>query len=108
MTDKYNKLVRDNIPQIIRHQGYTPIIRSLDSDEYFEALNQKLSEELAEYLDNYHIEELADIIEVVYAIVRHKGLSIDEFENIRGKKLYERGGFNDKLYLVEVERKATV
>ena len=51
----YNKLVRDNIPDIIKKNGATPIIRILDDEEYFKELNRKLKEELNEYLDGNDI-----------------------------------------------------
>ena len=107
MIDVYNKLVRDKIPEIIRQQGHIPKVRVLDNTEYFNALNQKLSEELAEYLENGCVEELADIMEVVYAIIKHKGLSPDEFEKVRAQKSSERGAFDDRLYLVSVEANYT-
>jgi len=99
----YNKLVRDKIPEIIKKQGQVPKTRQLDDSEYFEALNHKLTEEVAEYFEDYDIEELADIMEVIYALVKYKGLSVDEFEKVRRKKFDERGGFNDRVLLVEVE-----
>ena len=101
----YNKLVRDKIPEIIKTNGQAANLRKLDEDEYFKALNQKLTEEIAEYFEDYNTEELADVIEVVYAIVKCKGLSLEDFEIIRKRKLDERGGFEDRLMLVEVERR---
>ena len=107
MVDKYNKLVRDKIPEIIKQQGNIPTVKILDDENYFNALNQKLTEEVAEYLDSFTIDELADIVEVIYAIVKHKGLSLKDFEAIRLSKHDERGGFDDKLFLVEVICKRT-
>ena len=104
MTEKYNKLVRDGIPSIIRQQGHEPRTRVLDDGEYFEALNCKLGEELEEYRENFDLGELADMVEVIHAIVKCKGMSLEEFEEIRMKKYNQRGGFAEKIYLVEVER----
>ena len=104
MIDDYNKLVRDKIPEIIQKNGDIPKIKLLDDEEYFNALSQKLKEEVDEYLDNYSIDELADIMEVIHAIVRYKGLTIDELEHTRLKKCNECGGFDGKIYLVEVWR----
>jgi len=65
-------------------------------------LNAKLGEELQEYLYSENVEELADLVEVVYAIVNDKGVSLQEFEGIRKQKVEERGSFRDKLLLKEV------
>lgn len=75
----------------------------LDDARYLQALNQKLAEELAEYDKDGSLEELADVAEVLYAIVRHKGVSLEEFEAIRKKKREQRGGFDERLFLVSVE-----
>lgn len=107
LIDKYNKLVRDKIPEIIKQQGDFPKVETLDDKEYFNALNQKLREEVAEYLENFNVDELADIAEVIHALVKYKGMTLHEFENIRLKKHNERGGFDDRISLVEVERKPT-
>jgi predicted house-cleaning noncanonical NTP pyrophosphatase (MazG superfamily) len=58
-----------------------------------------LSEELHEYLESGSIEELADLVEVVYALLDCAGVSRDEFEEIRKAKFEERGGFKKKLLL---------
>ena len=104
MKDIYGKLVRDKIPEIIAAQGDIPVTRILDEEEYFHALNQKLQEEVAEYLDGFCPEELADILEVIRAIIEQKGMSYGEIEQIREKKRSERGGFQKRISLVEVER----
>jgi predicted house-cleaning noncanonical NTP pyrophosphatase (MazG superfamily) len=83
-------------------KGDIPSVVTLSDEQYFHALNRKISEEVAEYLEEYSVEELADIVEVVYALVKHKGLSLQEFEQIRLKKREERGGFDEKISLIEV------
>ena len=103
MIFKHNKLVRDKIPEIIRQKGGSPKTVTLDDETYFQCLNQKLKEEVDEYFEDYSVEELVDILEVVYAIAQHKGLSVDELESIRLKKHNERGGFDECIFLVEVE-----
>jgi len=100
----YNKLVRDKIPEIIRIIGDTPKTMTLDDETYFHCLNQKLKEEVDEYLEECSACELADILEVIYAIAAYKNLTPSDLENIRLKKHDERGGFSDKVFLVEVER----
>ena len=64
----YNKLVRDKIPEIIRQQGEIPNCRILDQKEYLYFLEQKLDEEVGEYHRDQNVEELADILEVVFSL----------------------------------------
>ena len=99
---KYNKLIRDKIPEIIEAKGSKAIIEVLDSDSFQKYLDIKLSEELNEYLENGNVEELADIVEVVYALLDCKGVSREEFERIRVAKAKERGAFKKRLLLKEV------
>ena len=98
----YNKLVRDKIPQIIEQSGKQAILEKVTGKEYLDLLNAKLGEELQEYLDSQSIEELADLDEVVYAILDDQNISIQEFELIRQQKVTEKGAFKDKLMLKEV------
>lgn len=99
---KYNKLVRDKIPEIIEKSGKTVIVEILDDISYKKLLDEKLQEELKEYLCSGSVEELADIAEVIYAILDYKNISIDEFESIRKGKAEERGAFKDRMLLWEV------
>ena len=100
----YNKAVRDRIPEIIRETGKTPVVRVVeDREEYKKYLDVKLQEELDEYLESGKIEELADLVEVVYGILDMVGVSRDEFERVRGRKNEERGSFTKRLVLGEVE-----
>ena len=103
MVKKYNKLVRDNMPEIIKEQGNVPVVEILEGENYFDALNKKLAEEIAEYFENYNVEELVDIVEVVYAIVKYNGLSLDDFNGLRLKKYGERGGFDNRISLIEIK-----
>lgn len=98
----YNKLVRDRIPEIIRNKNEKPVTRILENEEYLEELNKKLQEEVKEYLEDNNIEELADIIEVIYGILNAKDTSIEEFEEIRKEKVAKRGAFQEKVYLEKV------
>jgi predicted RNase H-like nuclease/predicted house-cleaning noncanonical NTP pyrophosphatase (MazG superfamily) len=98
----YNKLIRDKIPQIIEQSGKKAMIEKVSGAEYLDLLNAKLGEELQEYLDSQSVEELADLVEVVYAILDYKGVSRQQFEGIRKQKVEERGAFRDKLLLKEV------
>ena len=98
----YNKLIRDKIPEIIKQSGKQANIEEVSGKEYLELLNAKLGEELHEYLDSQNVEELADLVEVVYAIVEHKDVSLQDFEVIRKQKVEERGAFKEKLLLKKV------
>ena len=99
----YNKLVRDKIPDIINNTGEIAITRNLSDKEYLTELNNKLQEEVKEYLENNDIEELADIVEVIYGILNSKNISIEEFEIMRKNKVDKRGAFNKKIFLEKVD-----
>lgn len=99
----YNKLVRDKITDIIEADGRMAKYRILDNNEYRKELNSKLQEEVKEYLDDNNVEELADIVEVIYGILNSMDVTIDEFEKVRIKKQEERGAFNKRIYLEEAE-----
>lgn len=101
-TITYNKLVRDKIPQIIEEAGKIAVVETLDSEAYKRLLDAKLGEELQEYLSDDNVEELADLVEVVYAILKYKDIDIDTFEGIRIKKATERGAFERRRLLKEV------
>ena len=88
--------------QIIEQSGKQAVIEKFSGKEYLDSLNAKLGEELQEYLDSQSIEELADLVEVVYAILDDKNISLQEFELIREQKVQERGAFKEKLLLKEV------
>ena len=99
----YNKLVRDNIPQIIEQSGKTCQTRVLSDEEYLAQLNAKLHEEFAEYLQSGEVEELADIVEVVLALAHAKGVTTAEFDEIRLGKARKNGAFDKKLFLEWVD-----
>lgn len=103
----YNKLVRDRIPEVITRNGKKFSTRILDSEEYIEELKKKSFEELEEYVkaqnDEEAIEELADILEILHALANVHGSTIREVDEIRKSKAEEKGGFRDKVFLIEVE-----
>lgn len=101
----YNKLVREKIPEIIEASGNTPVTHILSDEEYIIALENKLNEEVAEYQADKNLEEMADVLEVLQAICVARGYSLMELEAMRLKKLEERGGFKDKIFLEYVEEK---
>jgi predicted house-cleaning noncanonical NTP pyrophosphatase (MazG superfamily) len=94
----YGKLVRDKIPDIIRSKGQEPVIYTADTEEYFIRLRDKLREEVEEYLasDNDR-EELADILEVLYALADQAGTNQQQLEELRAAKAEKRGGFADRI-----------
>lgn len=99
---KYRKLVRDKIPEIIKNAGKTCVTEVLSDTEYLHMLDMKLEEELKEYYQDKNLEELADLMEVIFAVAEAHGYSIAELEQVRQKKADERGGFKQKILLTEV------
>ena len=100
---RYDKLVRDKIPELIQKAGETPVIRILEDGEYRERLEKKLDEEVAEFHKDQNIEELADILEVVLALNESLGYSREELESAYLKKHEARGGFSDRIFLIAKE-----
>ena len=99
----YNKLVRDKIPEIIRSSGKICETEILSDEAYLKMLDEKLCEELAEYQKDQNIEELADLLEVLYATARARGYSIEELHHVRDEKQKSRGGFDKKILLKSVQ-----
>ncbi len=98
----YNKLVRDRIPEIIESKGNTCITEVLSDEAYLRMLDAKLDEELSEYHADGNPEELADLLEVIYAAAKARGVSAEELDRIRAEKADKRGGFEQKILLVSV------
>ena len=99
----YNKLVRDKIPEIIAQQGESANIRVLRDKEYTAALEQKLDEETREFHKERNLEELADILEVVYALADDLGYTKDELLDMYNQKHEKRGGFQNRIFLISKE-----
>ncbi|MBU5672813.1 nucleoside triphosphate pyrophosphohydrolase [Paenibacillus brevis] len=97
----YNKVIRDEIPGIIEKSGKKYEIKELDDEQYLEGLKEKLAEELDEFQMAEEIEELADMIEVIYAIARLKDVSVEQLEELRRKKVETNGGFTKNLLLIK-------
>ena len=92
------KLVRDKIPQIIRAHGLEPVTYVADAVEYGTRLREKLTEEVAEFLaSDSDTEELADILEVVYALAALAGIDREQLEQLRAAKADERGAFAGRI-----------
>lgn len=101
----HNKLVRDKIPEIIERQGQHADTRLLSEAEYTQALEQKLDEEVGEFHKEKNLEELADILEVVYALAENLGCTKEELLQVYRNKHEKRGGFRERIYLISVSDK---
>ena len=103
----YNKLVRDLIPKVIQDAGQVCHTRLLGDEEYITELNKKMHEELAEYeaTENAEdaIEELADLLELIHAAASFHEITFEELEKIRAQKAEKRGGFEERIFLTDVE-----
>ena len=102
MNQKYYKLVRDRIPEIIEANGQTCITETLSDEEYLRLLDEKLAEELDEYQANKSLEELADLLEVMRAVAKARGWTLEQLEQVRSEKATKRGRFEKKILLKEV------
>ena len=101
-TKIYNKLVRDLIPDIIEESGNECRTRILSDEEYLKMLDAKLDEELLEYHQDQNIEELADLLELIRAAAIARGYTLEELESVRAEKAKARGGFDKKIFLIDV------
>lgn len=98
----YNKLVRDNIPNICEKNNQTPKYHVLDDNSYKAELRKKLKEETNEYLKSGELEELADILEVVEALANSQGSNLAEVLKIKEEKANKNGKFVKKYFLASV------
>lgn len=98
----YHKLVRDRIPEIIEASGKSCVTEILSDADYLELLDAKLDEELAEYHKDQNVEELADLLEVIYAAAKARGYTLEQLEVVRAEKASKRGAFEKKILLKEV------
>ena len=98
----YNKLVRDQIPEIIESSGRTYDIEILSDEDYLRMIDIKLDEELAEYHIDQNIEELADLMEVIRAAAVARGYTLEDLERVRAEKAAKRGGFEKRILLKAV------
>lgn len=101
----YNKLVRDKIPEEINKiEGRKCNYKILNKEEYLQELDNKLFEEAHEFVEEHSVEELADLMEVVFAIMEIKNMSIEDIEKARESKKIKKGAFKDRIYLIDVEQ----
>lgn len=101
----YNKLVRDRIPEIIKAKGEEPITRELSLDEFKFALETKLKEECQEVITasgKDRIEEIADTLEVLEALAKLEGATLEDVITVADKKCTMRGAFDERIFLEKV------
>ncbi len=104
----YNKLVRDKIPVEINNvKGRKANYRVLKDNEYLQELDKKLFEEAHEFIEEHSVEELADLIEVIEAIMKEKNILHKDVEIGRERKNKKKGSFKDKVYLINVKQEQT-
>ena len=101
---KYNKAIRDKIPEIIAESGKKFNLKQLDDTSFLAELEKKLTEEVNEYSESKDVEELADLLEVIYRISELRGVSSDELDEIRKDKAEKRGKFDSNLFLIDAEK----
>ena len=104
MAREFDKLIRDNIPEIIEGNGEEPVFYRATNDELDQRLLEKLNEEVEEFCESRETEELADILEIVHAIREHRGISAEQLRKLRAQKADQRGRFEKGIVLERVER----
>ncbi|MBD3270451.1 hypothetical protein GF376_02910 [Candidatus Peregrinibacteria bacterium] len=100
---KYNKLVRNKIPDIIKKQNETPITHIANRTEFLKALIEKLDEECKEFIQTPNIEELADIYEVLETLMQRMGITEIELKAVKKSKQKEKGTFSQGIILDEIK-----
>ena len=100
----YNKAIRDKIPEIIAESGKKYNLKQLDDESFLAELETKLTEEVNEYAESKDVEELVDLLEVIYRISELRGVSSDELDEIRKDKAEKRGKFDSNLFLIDTEK----
>ncbi|OGY36578.1 MAG: hypothetical protein A3E36_03230 [Candidatus Andersenbacteria bacterium RIFCSPHIGHO2_12_FULL_45_11b] len=98
---KYNKLVRDNIPEIITSKGREAITHIATDAEYWEKLKEKLAEEVQEFTESESVEEVANILEVIDTIIAYKKFASEDIEKTKSEKAQKRGRFDKRIILDE-------
>ena len=99
---KYNKLVRDKIPEITKEKGETPVFHIASDQEYEEMLKKKLREEVSEFIADRNVEELADIVEVIDAFCALHKIEMDDLLRLKKEKAEKRGSFKRRIILDEI------
>ena len=108
MEQVFNKLVRDNIPNIIESNGEKAITRILGNEEYRVELYKKLLEETQEVINSQNtddiLEELADVLEILKSIAELENKNLNDIIEIANQKRLKRGGFSKKIFLEKTNK----
>ena len=99
----YNKLIRDKNVEIMEKLGHKVVYEILDDERDNAELDKKLKEEVNEYLTDYSVEEMADVMEVIHAMLDYRGITMEEVEKVRIEKRNRKGAFKNKVFLKTVE-----
>ena len=102
----YNQLVRDKVPAILKEKGSVPHTRKISDEEYISELEISLEEYAARYMETGGINELCDIVELVTAIAKFRGLTVAEFERKLKERRAKYGSFDKRVYLTSVEEES--
>lgn len=100
----YNKMVRDEVPNLIEESGFRYRAEKINNKEYFRALKAKIQEEINEFVETESLEELADIMEVLFAMAKAKGYSEEDLKIERERKRMLKGGFEQGIILKSVDK----
>ena len=99
---KYDKLVRDKIPEIIESKGQVATWHLTSVEEKLPRLLAKLGEESTELEKEPGIDELVAVLQIVLALADQLGIDREDLFAHRRKKEAERGGFAKGIILDEV------
>lgn len=106
MRQEYDKLIRDLIPQHIAASGKDYQVETMKEGEFRQALRDKLVEEATEAAEaspESLVTELADLLEVVDALMEAEGLTKEQVEQEQARRQQERGSFERRLKLLWTE-----
>ena len=103
---RYDKLVRDGVPAAIEASGDTYSVHRASDEEFLNKLREKLQEEVNEFSIQPSINELADILEVLYALAEQMGASASTLDGARVDKARRLGSFRDRIILEEASTPA--
>lgn len=99
MVKYINKLVRDQVPLIIKRSGQRPKVRFLEDEEFKKELARKLKEEVSDFIEWSKVDDLIDILEIIYAYAKLYNISFYELDRLRIEKANEKGSYNKRTYL---------
>lgn len=105
---KYNKLIRDRIPEIVKKAGWKPTVRTLKKSEFLNAIKKKVLEEAGELIQTKDkkgiIDEIADIQELIDVLTSEIKLTESHIKKFQSAKREKRGGFKKRLFLIKEEK----